>query len=41
MELVALVVAKLGYGGVAALWAAKVACFWAGHRLWKRRNSKV
>lgn len=41
MELLALVVAKLGYGGVAALWAAKAVLVWAGHRLWKKRNSKV
>jgi len=41
MELVALVVAKVGYGGVALIWATKVALGWAIVRLWKRRNSKV
>ncbi|WP_375173505.1 hypothetical protein [Pseudooceanicola sp.] len=41
MEFAALVVAKVGYGGVAMIWAAKVALVWAAHRLWKRRNTKV
>jgi hypothetical protein len=41
MALLALVVAKIGYGGVAILWAVKAALVWAAHRLWKRRNTKV